>query len=127
MMIQEKINALMAQEAFAEAFRMATTAQEVVDLFHKHGIEVPLHIAQELFTPTNEAELSEDDLDMVAGGGAVGKAIGSLVGGGVFYGAGYIGGRLAGWSKQKSKSYAKKCSKAGNVLGGLIGDLAIPF
>ena len=126
MMIQEKINALMQQEAFAEAFKKATNAQDVVELFHNHGIEVPLQIAQELFAPTAEVELSEDDLDNVAGGGSFGAAVGSAIGNGIYYGAGYLGGRLAGWSKTKSKNYAQSCGKFGSALGGMIGGLISP-
>ena len=120
--IQERINKLMEQKEFAEAFSKTSTAQEVVDLFGRNGVEVPLEIAEELFIPAihMDGELNEDALDDVAGGG-VGSIIGGAIGQQVFYGAGYLGGRLAGWSKSKSKKYASTCGKIGSVLGGAMG------
>ena len=111
MEIQAKIAALMENEAFRDAFAAAANAQEVVDLFHANGVEVPLAIAEELFQKEEE-ELSVDDLDDVSGGGKFSTALGY-----VYYGAGYLGGRLAGWSKSKSKSYANKCKVVGKVIG----------
>lgn len=122
--IQERINKLMENEAFAEEFSKATNAKEVVELFGRNGIDVPMEIAEELFVPAihMDGELNEDDLDKVAGGAAF-AALGSAIGKGVFYGAGYLGGRLAGWSQSKSKNYAKSCAKFGSTLGGIIGGL----
>ena len=111
MEIQAKIAVLMENEEFRTAFGNATNAQEVVDLFHANGVEVPLAIAEELFQKEEE-ELSAEDLDDVAGGGKFSTALGY-----VYYGAGYLGGRLAGWDKQRSKNYAKKCKVVGKVLG----------
>lgn len=125
MTIQEKINALMEREAFAEAFNQAASPEEVVALFGANGIEVPLEIATELFEQP-QGELDEEALDNVAGGGVVGVFIGKVVVGGAYYGAGYLGGRLAGWDKARSSSYAKSCSKFGSSLGGILGGLAIP-
>lgn len=127
--IQNKINELMAQEAFAEAFKKVSSAQEVTELFAKHGIDVPADIAEELFVPEVEmdAELNEDNLDEVSGGGSFGAALGGAIGNGIYYGAGYLGGRLAGWSKSKSKEYAQSCGKFGSALGGMLGGLAIPL
>lgn len=116
MEIQEKINELMQKQEFVEAFQAVTSPEDVVDLFGRNGIEVPIEIAQELFQPVNaEAELPEEALDNVAGGG-----IGSNLGSYVFWGAGYLGGRLAGWSPERSRRYASKCSKLGGVLGGAM-------
>lgn len=111
MEIQAKIAALMEEEAFRTAFANAGNAQEVVDLFHANGVEVPLEIAQELFD-REEEELSEDALENVAGGGKFSTALGY-----VYYGAGYLGARLAGWDKKQSKSYASKCKVVGKVIG----------
>ena len=111
MEIQAKISALMENEAFRNAFEQVANAQEVVDLFHKNGIEVPMEIAQELFAH-DEGELSADDLDNVAGGGKWSTALGY-----VYYGAGYLGARMAGWSKSKSRNYASKCQTVGKVIG----------
>lgn len=126
--IQAKISALMEQEAFVEAFKQVEDAQDVVDLFGKHGVEVPLEIAEELFQPVEEeeGELSEEALEDVAGGGKVGKFVGKVLGYGAGYGAGYLGGRLAGWSKADSKKYASKCGSVMSTLGGVLGGLAIP-
>lgn len=123
MTIQEKINAAMQDEAFVEAFRKCTTPEEVSALFAQKDIEVPVELALELFQPQDDAELGEDALDDVSGGGSIGAKIGAAIGNGVFYGAGYLGGRLAGWSKSKSKSYAKSCGAFGAGLGTLIGAL----
>ena len=122
MNIQERINQLMEQKEFADEFSKASTAQEVVDLFGRNGVEVPVEIAQELFIPAihAEGELDEDALSDVAGGG-VGSIIGGAIGQQVMYGAGYLGGRLAGWSKSKSKAYASTCGEVGKVLGGVMG------
>lgn len=113
MEIQKKINELMQNKDFVDAFQNVSTPEEVVDLFGRNGVEVPLAIAQELFQPVAaEGELTEDALDDVAGGGfcrTAGKA--------VFWGAGYLGARLANWDAAKSRSYANKCSKLGGALG----------
>ena len=109
--IQAKIAALMENEAFRDAFAAATNAQDVVDLFHANGVEVPLAIAEELFQ-REEEELSVEDLNDVAGGGKFSTALGY-----VYYGAGYLGARAAGWSKSKSKNYASKCQTVGKILG----------
>lgn len=129
MTIQERINELMQDQAFADAFAAVTAPQEVVDLFGKNGIEVPMDLAEELFQPLlpDEGELSEDDLGDVAGGGSFGAAVGGAIGNGVFYGAGYLGARLAKWDKKKAKKYAASCSKFGSALGGMIGGLVSPI
>ncbi len=68
--IQEKIDTLAKDEAFVEAYEKVETPAELVELFHKHGIEVPVEIAQELFDPASlDAELSVEELENVAGGG----------------------------------------------------------
>ncbi len=125
MEIQEKINALMEKEEFVEAFKKTTTPEEVVELFGQNGIDIPHEIADELFqVQTYQTDdLSEEDLEAVAGGGPVGAMVGKAIGKAVYYGAGYLGGRLAGWSKSQSKSYANKCGKVGSVIGGAIGGL----
>ena len=117
MSIQERINSLMEKESFAEDFSNASTAKEIVDLFGRNGVDVPMEIAEELFDPTTqeESELNEESLDDVTGGGAISDAIGLA-----YYGAGYLGGRLAGWSKSDSKKYAKNCKKIGSLLGTAI-------
>lgn len=116
MEIQEKINELMQNKDFAEAFENVSTPEEVVDLFGRNGVEVPLEIAQELFQPVAaEGELTEDELDDVAGGGFISSA-----GKAVFWGAGYLGARLAKWDKAKSRAYANKCSKLGSALGSAM-------
>ena len=127
--IQERINKLMEKKEFAEEFSKASNAQEVVDLFNRNGIEVPMEIAEELFIPAIHAdgELSEEMLDDVAGGGSFGAAAGGAIGNGIFYGAGYLGARLAGWSKSKSKKYASSCGKFGSALGGMLGGLVSPI
>lgn len=114
MEIQAKIQELMENKEFVEAFGKVTNAEEVVELFGKNGVEVPLEIAQELFTQ-EENDLNEEDLDDVTGGGLISMGIGAL-----YYGAGYLGGRIAGWDKKKSKAYAKKCKTVGGILGGAL-------
>lgn len=122
--IQEKINALMEEAAFAEAFKKVTGAEDVVALFAARGITVPMALAQELFEHPAEEELGEEALEEVSGGGPVGSALGSIIGNGIYYGAGYLGARLAGWDKKKSKAYAKKCGTFGKYAGGIIGAFA---
>lgn len=133
MEIQERINQLMEDEAFAKEFSTVENANDVVALFAKNGIEVPEEVAAELFDPktlvSDEDELSETTLENVAGGLWGGALFGGFVGGalgdGLGYAAGYLGGRLAGWDKKKSKAYAKKAAKfgkhIGTALGGAIG------
>lgn len=119
MNIQERINELMQDSTFVEAFQAAKTPDEVVSLFGRNGIEVPVEIAQELFeTNIQDCELSENALDGVAGGGAWASCLSKA-----YWCAGYLGGRLAGWSKKRSADYAKKCSYLGGALGGAL-DLA---
>ena len=116
MEIQEKINELMQDKDFVEAFQNVSAPEEVVELFGRNGVEVPLAVAQELFQPvTVEGELTENVLDDVAGGGFCGMA-----GKAVFWGAGYLGARLANWDAAASRSYANKCSKIGGVLGSAM-------
>ncbi len=125
--IQEQINELSKDEAFVEAYKKVETPAELVELFHKHGIEVPVETAKELFAPiVLDEELSENDLENVAGGGWAGGVIGKAIGGPVAFGLGYLGGRLAGWSKAKSVSYASKCEKVGEVLGAGLGGAMSP-
>ena len=128
MEIQEKINALMEKEEFRAAFEKVACPQDVVELFGKNGVEVPLEVAQELFEPAvpDEVELTEESLADVAGGAVIGATVGAAIGNGIFYGAGYLGGRLAGWSKKKSAKYAKSCSKFGTSFGSMIGAF-LPF
>ena len=127
MNIQEKINSLMEKEEFRAAFEQVTSAQEVVDLFGSHGVEIPVDIAMELFEVVPDGdELSEQKLEDVAGGGTIGAGIGGAIGNGIYYGAGYLGGRLAGWSKKRSADYAKSCGKFGTAFGSMLGSL-LPF
>ena len=109
--IQEKIRALTENEEFVEAFQKVTNAQEVVDLYARYDVQIPMEIAQELFEK-EETELNEEALDEVAGGGLISTGISW-----VYYGAGYVGGRIAGWDKKKSKQYAKNCKTVGKVIG----------
>lgn len=126
--IQEKINALLADEAFVEAYNQLKTPKELIVLFQQNGVEVTEEIAMEMFEPIaqEECELSEDDLDNVSGGGAFGAQIGSSIGFGAFYGGGYITARSMGWSKKKAKAYAKQCGGLGSVIGGIIGTFGVP-
>lgn len=114
---QERINELMQSQEFTEAFQAAQTPDEVVALFGSNGIEVPVEIAQELFDASiqNCCELSEEELENVAGGVVWKKALNK-----VFWYAGYLGGRLAGWDPKRSASYAGKCSIAGSLLGSAL-------
>ena len=113
---QERINELMKDEAFVAAFEKVTSPQDVVDLFHDNGVEVPMNIAQELFQPEiPDGELTEENLDQVAGGGLVSKLYE-----GIMYAAGYIGGRIAGWDNKRSNEYAKKCKKFGSLYGTYV-------
>lgn len=119
MNVQERINELMQDSAFVEAFQAAKTPDEVVSLFGRNGIEVPVEIAQELFeTNIQDCELSENALDGVAGGALWATFLTNA-----YWCAGYLGGRLAGWNKQRSAAYAQKCSYLGGALGGAL-DLA---
>lgn len=122
MEIQRKIAQLMENDEFRAAFEKVTTPDEVVDLFGKNGIEVPLEIAEELFKPVigEDTELSEDTLDDVSGGG-FGSILGTAIGKAVGYSAGYLGGRLAGWNKEQSRNYAKNCSDVGGTIGAVLG------
>lgn len=114
MEIQEKISKLMENEAFVKAFEKVQTPDDVVVLFHENGVEVPLEIAEELFTPLEDedGELSLQELNDVAGGKLFTAVLTNVYGA-----AGYLGGRLAGWSKKSSKAYAKKAAKVGTGFG----------
>ena len=112
--IQEKIRVLTEDKEFVEAFQKTTNAQEVVDLYARYDVEIPVEIAQELFEQ-DMCELNEEELNEVAGGGLISFGVSC-----VYYGAGYLGARLAGWSKSKSKSYAKKCKAVGSVIGKVL-------
>lgn len=126
MEIMDKINKLMENEEFRNAFAAVTDPQGVVELFGANGIEVPYNIAEELFQPElpEGEELSDEVLENVAGG--FGTSAGAAIGNGIFYGAGYLGARLAGWDDKKTKQYAKVCGGVGAALGGAIGSLICP-
>ncbi len=109
----KKLDELAHNESFQNEYQSVKTPDELVALFSRYGVEVPLEIAQELIESNAvDEELPEEALDQVAGGGFWGAALGD-----VFWGTGYIGGRLAGWDKKKSRSYANKCSTVGSFLG----------
>lgn len=93
---------LLNNKEFNEQVASAKNAEEVVALFAEKGVEVPLEIAQELFEEPSDlnGELSEEDLDNVAGG----KWGGAILGGGVAY----IVSRLTGKSRIKSAYAAGK-------------------
>jgi len=121
----KKIDALYQNDGFEERLSNVASPNELVELFRENGVEIPMNIAEELFVPSTykTAELNDEDLDNVSGGGFTFGAIGSAVGNGIFYAAGYLGARIAGWDSKKSKDYASKCGKFGAGFGGIIGGL----
>ena len=113
----KKLDELAHNESFQNEYQSVKTPDELVALFSRYGVEMPLEIAQELFeSNVADEELPEAALDQVAGGGGFWGT--TLTG--VFWGTGYIGGRLAGRDKKKSRSYANSCSKVGSFLGGAL-------
>lgn len=72
---QQKLNALFTNEAFKAEADKISTAEELQELFAKYGVEMTLDevidlcgvIARYMQSEDSE-ELSEDDLDNVAGG-----------------------------------------------------------
>lgn len=113
----KKLDELAHNESFQAGYQSVKTPDELVALFSRYDVEVPLEIAQELFESNGiDEELPEDALDKVAGG----KGVWNSLLGGVFWGTGYVGARLAGWDKKKSMAYATGCSRIGSCLGGAL-------
>ena len=69
---QQKINELFSDEKVVEEFSLVKTPDELVNLFNAHGVEFTDVTAEELFDACQKAketdELSEEDLEDVAGG-----------------------------------------------------------
>ncbi len=113
MEIFEKLDKLTQDKTFQEAYQNVKTPEELVELYGKNGVAVPLGIAQEVLNAqSSEEELSMEKLDEVAGGGFWSFGLGE-----VFWGGGYLGARLAGWDKERSRRYASGCKKVGTLLG----------
>lgn len=67
--IMEKLNPLWEDEQFVAALAGAETDEEVLKLLGEHGIELNEEEAAEIKAAANrQGELSEDDLEDVAGG-----------------------------------------------------------
>jgi len=129
MNIEEKMNALMGNEEFERAFEQVKNADDVVALYARYGVEVPVEIAQELFesVPTTDSELLESDLENVAGGGIIRAYVYSAIGWGLGYCNRYVYSRVKGDSRrvaeEKATKMAKKTAKAGFVAGALTPGL----
>ena len=95
-----KFEELLTNVEFNQQVAEAKDAKEVVELFAAKGIEVPMEIAQELFEQPADAELSADDLDNVAGGGAWGAVLGG--------GCAYIYSRVTGKNRAQAALAAAK-------------------
>ena len=69
---QQKVNELFSDEKVVEEFSLVKTPDELVNLFNAHGVEFTDVTAEELFDAFQKAketdELSEEDLEDVAGG-----------------------------------------------------------
>ena len=97
--LMEKVKALMENEAFTDKLATANNLDEMAAMFQAEGIHVTgadLEAVSE--KKQSNAELSEDALDQVAGGGWIAAAIIVFVGGSLLLG--YIDG---------VKSRAKTC------------------
>lgn len=67
----KKLEQLQDREGFVQALEKAETIEQFQELLQKHGVDVTVDEAKELASYAanlNKGELSEDDLDDVAGG-----------------------------------------------------------
>lgn len=65
--MEEKLNELMEDPSFQEAFSKTASAEEASALFAQHGIQITPEELIAALTPP-EGELNESELDGVAGG-----------------------------------------------------------
>ena len=80
--MEEKLNELMENPSFQEAFSKTASAEEASALFAQHGIQITPEELIAALTPP-EGELNESELDGVAGGcgwGVILRRIGELLG-----------------------------------------------
>ena len=114
----EKLGALLANEDFCQKFISCTTKQEAYKLFADNGSDLTEEeinglalqikaLTQKLIE--NDGELSEEDLEQIAGGMSTNTAIGCGVVGSAVGGAG-IGTLI--------------CPGIGSLIGALIGAIA---
>ena len=95
----EKINELIKNEAFAEEIKDVETAEGLQAAFKAHGVELTLAEVEAIciriaVETGNVEELSENDLEDVAGGFAVTSILVGLACIGVCYGVGWVAGRV---------------------------------
>lgn len=88
------IDSLMRDEKFQERLYEAKDLAEVKALFASEGMEITDNELMKMLLPQGET-LSEDELESVAGGGAIMNWLRSRLGGGkgAFGGGGTAGGR----------------------------------
>ena len=68
-MTEEKLKELLNDQAFQDEMNNAATLEDAAKIMQQHGIQVTPEELQEIMTKMeSEAELSEDELDDVAGG-----------------------------------------------------------
>lgn len=82
--MNEKINALMEDEGFVESILQLETAEEVQKAFADKGVDLTvqdIEAIKDAVIAKTEGELSEDDLENVAGGADVGGIITVVVDG----------------------------------------------
>lgn len=66
--MENKIDALLANEEFAEKLKKVETVEQAVALFAKEGVTVTMGELNGYLANVQEDDLSEDDLDGVSGG-----------------------------------------------------------
>ena len=59
---------IMKDKEFCEQLSKTTTAEEAVALFSEKGVKIPLEYVQEAYEGLLGSELSEEDMESVAGG-----------------------------------------------------------
>ena len=71
-MTEEKLKELLNDQAFQDEMNNAATLEDAAKVMQQHGIQVTPEELQEIMTKMDsEAELSEDELDDVAGGSCI--------------------------------------------------------
>lgn len=104
-MMMEKLNALFADETFAEEMKNLNTVDELRAVIASKGIELTEAELEELLEDcmkhADEEELTDEQMENTAGG------IGPV---GIFWGAIAVA-TLAGWAKDKLSKKSKKSKK----------------
>ena len=74
----KKLAEIMKDEAANEKLENANGIEEVAAILNEYGVEVTAAELQEIVTKASGEELTEENLDMVAGGGWLSKAWGHV-------------------------------------------------